>query len=470
MNRMEEYNSLLKELDETPKGFDNAAQKARTRLLKRRRRQKFFLVPCSSVAACFLLFVVLVNTSAPFAYACSSLPLLGKLAQAVSFSPSLKAAVENDYIQELNLSQSQPGVTMNIDYLIVDQKQVNIFYTLYSSEFENIDIFPEILNADGSDMDGFSVSIPGRKQNGEIRQITIDFMDQDVPDRLRLDCTLTYPGVIPDPDSLIPAPDASVASAGDRAATADTSLPAPDSTIAEFSFLLEFDPKFTASGVILSPQEKVTLWENTFCLEQVGIYPTHMSLFFTESADNSAWLAGLSYYVENERGERFDKISNGISATGVTGSSSMLGQRLESAFFSSSEKLTLVITGANLLEKDMKDLEIDLENGTAEGPLPQGVEFMGTEPSGDGYKLNFQCLHKTDSPMFSPFTFSDESPSSWSATSDISSDTGGRQKQEGWETFTASYYISRSAGPVVYLKPVFTTSQDLDEPIRITIK
>ena len=468
MNRMEEYNTLLKELAETPEGFGSAAQNARARLLRRRRRQKIFLLPCGSLAACFLLFMVLVNTSASFAYACSSLPLLGKLAQAVSFSPSLKAALENDYIQEMNLSQSKPGVTMSIDYLIVDQKQVNIFYTLYSSKYENIDIRPDILRADGSQLNGFAVSIPGTQENGELHQITIDFMDQDVPDQLRLDCVLTNSDTLPGPDSPIPAPEASAHVSDAAASEADSPAHAPGRTIAEFSFLLEFDPQFTASGITLSLKENIILSGNTFCLEQVGIYPTHMNLFFTESADNSAWLTGLGYYVENENGERFDKIKNGITATGGTNSSSMLSQRLESAFFSSSEKLTLVITGADLLEKDMEYLEIDLKKGTARGPLPQGVTFLGAEPSGGGYKLDFQCVRKTGTPMFSPFTLSDEDSGSWSATSENL--PGAEPKQEGWETFTTSYYVNKSAGPVIYLKPGFTTSGDLDEPIRITLK
>lgn len=467
---MEEYNALLTELEHTPEGFSHAAEKARERLNRRRRREKVFLLPCASLAACFLIFVVLVNTSASFAYACSGLPLLGRLAQAVSFSPSLKAALQNDYIQELNLSQSKPGITMNIDYLIVDRKQVNIFYTLYSSKYDNIDMEPTILNADGSQLNGFSILIPGGGKNGEIRHITVDFTDQDVPSALRLDCTLTYEG---------PASSDSPVSSDSRAGIREL----PDSynpesglktgeVIGEFSFLLEFDPQFTASGEVLAPQVPVSLDGSSFTLEEVGIYPTHMNLHFSESADNTAWLTSLDYYIENEKGERFEKISNGITATGSPDSSSMLNQRLESVFFSSSEKLTLVITGAEMLDKDMENLTINLDDGTVHGPLPQNVEFIGAEPYGHDYEVSFLCLHKKGTPMFSPFTLPDEVSNSWSATSDASpsKDVQDKAEMEGYEAFITKYYIAGDSGPVIELVPVYTSILELEDHVVIPLK
>ncbi len=40
----------------------------------------------------FFLFVLLVNFSAPIAYACSQVPILRELAEAVTFSPSVGIA------------------------------------------------------------------------------------------------------------------------------------------------------------------------------------------------------------------------------------------------------------------------------------------------------------------------------------------------------------------------------------------
>ena len=53
-----------------------------------------------------------------------------ELAQAVAWSPSLSAAVENDYVQPIGQSQTVNGVTATVEYVIVDRKQLSIFYTL----------------------------------------------------------------------------------------------------------------------------------------------------------------------------------------------------------------------------------------------------------------------------------------------------------------------------------------------------
>ena len=101
MNRKDEYNEWLAELDQTVPALDETL----TRAQKRRRRKKIILGPILSVAAVFALFVVAVNSSVKVAYACSQIPILKELAEAVTFSQSLTDAVENEYVQPLNLMQ-----------------------------------------------------------------------------------------------------------------------------------------------------------------------------------------------------------------------------------------------------------------------------------------------------------------------------------------------------------------------------
>ena len=97
-----------------------------------------FGIPAGSLAACFLGFVLLVNLFPPFARACGSVPVLRELALAVAWSPSLSAAVENEYVQPIGKSQTENGITATIEYVIVDQKQVNIFLTLKGEGYETL--------------------------------------------------------------------------------------------------------------------------------------------------------------------------------------------------------------------------------------------------------------------------------------------------------------------------------------------
>ena len=120
MNRMEEYRRLLTELEATPPALEYTLQRA-----KARRRhglwKKGLGIPAGSLAAVFAAFVLLVNVSTPFALACSNVPFLKDLTAAVAFSPSLKAAVEHDFVQYIGQTQTQNGITMTLDYLIPDQ-------------------------------------------------------------------------------------------------------------------------------------------------------------------------------------------------------------------------------------------------------------------------------------------------------------------------------------------------------------
>ncbi|MEG0756697.1 MAG: DUF4179 domain-containing protein, partial [Oscillospiraceae bacterium] len=135
MNRNEEYKALLSELSDTPAALEFAVTRAKARA-KRARVGRLFGIPVASLAGVFSVFVLLVNVSTPFALACGTVPILKELTAAVAFSPSLKTAVANDYVQYIGQSQTVNGITLQVEYVIVDQKQVNIFFSLTGGEFE----------------------------------------------------------------------------------------------------------------------------------------------------------------------------------------------------------------------------------------------------------------------------------------------------------------------------------------------
>ena len=114
MNRNEEYRALLQELETTPPALDTAVERAMERRRAARKR-RLWGIPVGSLAACFLLFVGLVNAFPTFAAACEDVPVLGALAEAVRFSPSLSAAVEHDYVQPVGQSQTKNGITATVE-------------------------------------------------------------------------------------------------------------------------------------------------------------------------------------------------------------------------------------------------------------------------------------------------------------------------------------------------------------------
>lgn len=384
MNRNQEYEALLAECSNTPGELETTVERAlqRKKTLQKKRRAGWLSV--SGLAACFAGFVLLVNLSVPFARACGQIPVLRELARAVSWSPSLSAAVENDYVQPMDLVQTQNGITARVEYLIVDRKQVDVFFSVDSTEYETLDVtHPQLTMPDGEHGWNSSLSSYG-VENGELIDFQINFVDRDVPETL----TMTF-GVY-EREEVRSTPEASGVS-GDYGDELLSDIEKEQHKIlAEFTFELEFDPNFTAQGEIIPVNETFTLDGQTVTLTEAEVYPTHLRLNFDYAPDNTAWLTDLNFYLENEHGKRFESIVNGISGTGNPNDPSTSSVWLDSPFFSQGEHLILHITGAAWIDKDRERVKVDLVNGIMDDP-PQGVAVDWTELRADGWLVSFSA-------------------------------------------------------------------------------
>ena len=349
MNRNEELFELMKELEENTPDLSSSIRKAKCR----RNRIVFAYRPLVSLAACFVLFVLLVNFSAPVAQACANVPFLQALVEAVTFDRSLSNAVENDYVQQMDLVQEENGITAKIEYVIVDQKQVNIFYRLESEDYQYMYGTPEILSKDGSTETLFKWTI---RSDEDLRHITLDYLGEAVPDSIQL---VLY--------------------------VFDESQ-GEDHTIAQFTFLLEFDLEAIAEAKIYPVNQTVILDGQSITITDVEVYPTHLRVNTVDAADNTAWLRTLDFYIETENG-RFDIPGSGIIATGTEEGRNSF--RADSIYFYDAEEIKLVITGARWLSKDMGKIEIDLTTGEADG-LPKNVTLV---PVGEENSMSPVMLH-----------------------------------------------------------------------------
>ena len=391
MNRKNEFEAMIEELNRYAPGLEATLDRAFKK--KRKRTTQMIIRPLAGLAACFAVFVLLVNFCAPVAYACSQIPVLRELAASVTFSRSLTDAVENEYVQTMDLSQTKNDITAEIAYLIVDQKQVNVFYRLDSDKYESLDADPEVLNSDGVRPASCSYSSTGwGAENGELRCLSIDFVDNNVPDSLRVKLDVYTNGIRQ--ENVAP----------DRAVDdiySDDPYEEPD-YLAHFDFLLEFDPKFTATGKVFPVNQTVILEGQAITITEIEVYPTHMRVDIEESDDNTAWLKKLDFYIETDWGMKFDPVSNGITATGSTDSPSMVSYRADSTYFYEADHLKLVITGAQWLRKDMETTYLNLVTGE-HGELPEGAQFDSARRHGNGWVVKFRAALEEDGPMYQLF-------------------------------------------------------------------
>lgn len=387
MTRNEEYQALLQELEPTPPALAGTTERA-LRRRRRDRRLRLFGVPVGSLAACFIAFVLLVNLFPPFARACGNVPVLRALAQAVAWSPSLSAAVENDYVQPIGQSQTENGITATVEYVIVDQKQVHIFFTLKGEGYESLSAeMPEFTPKQCCSVLGADTG----QAPGTLLRFSLDYQDSDVPDRF----TMTFGVTGESGKEEFPDPTPPHAEQSPQDAMLEESPERVPDILASFTFGLAFDPTYTVQGELVPVNSTFQLDGQTLTVTEVEVYPTHVRVNVEGDPDNTAWLKDLDFCLENEDGERFDSISNGVSATGDPDTPAMKSFRLESPYFADSAHLTLHITGATWLDKNRERVRADLKNGTVEW-LPEGVTVQAMQHRQDGWVLTFDVTAPAD--------------------------------------------------------------------------
>ena len=459
MNRKCEFEDMIEELNQPAPGLEDTLERAYKK--KRRRTRNLILRPAAGMAACFAIFVLLVNFCVPVAYACSRIPGLRELAAAVTFSRSLTDAVENEYVQPMDLVQTENDITAEVTYLIVDQKQVNVFYRLDSNKYESLEADPEVLNSDGVRPASCSYSSTGfGAENGELRCLSIDFVDDNVPSSLRIKLDV-YTNVIRD-EYVAPEQDIDEI-------YSDDPYEEPD-YFGHFDFLLEFDPKFTATGKVFPVNQTVILEGQTITITDIEVYPTHMRVDIAESADNSAWLKDLDFYIETDWGMRFDPVSNGISATGSTDSPSMVSYRADSTYFYEAEHLKLVITGARWLRKDMETTWLNLVTGE-HGELPENSEFDSARKHGNGWIVKFRVYKDEDEPMHQLFghLFYDAEGKAYEINQ-WSSMYGDPDEDGNITYFYDEFPLLNFSGEEVWLSPHYSHNWKAEDQIIITIQ
>lgn len=453
MNRNQEYEALLQELEATPATLDGTAERA-LRRRRRERRLRIFGVPVGSLAACFAAFVLLVNLFPPFARACGNVPVLRALAQAVAWSPSLSAAVANDYVQPIGQSQTVNGITATVEYVIVDQKQVHIFFTLKGEGYESLSAeLPEFTPWQRcSVLEGDFLQPPGT-----LLRFTLDYQDNDVPEGFTI--TLGVTGETAGEAESQPPADSSVWDALEK----DTAPP-DNSILATFTFDLKFDPTYTASGEIIPVNSAFQLDGQTLTVTEAEVYPTHVRVNVEGAAANTAWLKSLDFYLENEDGERFEPISNGVTASGDPDTPAMNSFRLESPYFADSAHLTLHITGATWLDKDMERIRVDLKSGTAD-QMPEGVELYSAERSGDGWRIEFRARNREENHFHQLFYSTYYAPDGTEYDQQATSVTA---PEDGY--FYRQMVLRDYPWDEVWLCPAYSRTTTAETPVIIPIK
>ncbi len=419
MNRNDEFKALTRALEEEAPSLNASLRKAE----RRRARKRYMIRPLIGLAAVFAVFVALVNLSTPVASALSRIPVLTDLVRAVRFSPSLEAAVQNDYVQLDGQSQTKNGVTVTVEYLIVDDHQLHVFYRLETEEPDSISTIPSVILE--PDVSYYGVSNLSQESEVDLMHAAV-FLAQ-TPEYL------TFRLQVMDRND-------------------------PDLELARFDFPLHVDTTMIAPAKTRVLDQAVELSGQRFTLKQLEIYPTHITLHLEEDADNTAWLDQLQFYFETEDGKQFSAGSAGLISLGEDNTDSALTYYAESPYFYEADSIKLVVFGAKLRDKSVW-IPLDLETGESETTFP-GYSFAGRKIEGNQSVVSF--LVETDS------IFGDHAwPISFYDKAGRSLNTNLESNHED-QTHVETYYLD-TTDRIVYMKPIFTDRWQPDTPLVYTI-
>ena len=450
MNRLEEYTEMMNMLEPIPSSA--CVEKA----IRRKRRKDVIWRTCGSIAAVFCLFVGAINLSPAAEAACQGIPFLQVLTDLLIFRPSIRMAIENDYLQVIDLEQSKQGITASVEYLVVDQKQINIYYRLKSDRYEVLSATPDLKDTAGNRISAAISSGGLYDDNEELREITVDFMEEDVPDTLMLTLNVYDNG-----SSTAVAP----------VCESEFWEPEEPEIIAEFPFELHFDPYYTEQGTHVSLDQKVDLDGQSITITGMEIYPSHIRIHVEEDPGNTARVASLRFYLESDDGKRINTIRNGITATGDASSPYVTIYRAESNYFTDGDLIRMQITGADFLDLERKDVRVNLRT-LEHDPLPEGTKIQSARETEHGWILTFG-IRKTEEQhaqllgsMYEDWNGTEYEITQFSSSMELYDENG--SPVEGWEEET--YYLEDLKTDEVMLHVLHNRYWNPSEPVTVELK
>lgn len=448
MNRTNEFSALMTEPVDMPPRLEGAVQRAKQRH-SRRLAAKVCAIPAASLAGLAAAFVLVVNLSLPAALAAGTVPVLKDLLSAVAFSDSLQMAVKNDYIQYSGQNQTQNGITVAIQYLIVDKRQVNVLYTMESAEGHYLQLMPTAVKEDGvTPADGYIGSWGGDPSAG-LHSLTLEFLDGPVPSVLHLSCE--------------------VSAYESNSAQAPVELPPgqeeePLLGKETFLFHLPLKEEYTATGETLSIGQWLELDGQRVYLDTIDVLPTYTQLNLVDDENNTAWLRDLHFYLEDGGDVRYELYS-GATPTGSE-TPFRAFHRVESIYFSPEKQYRLVITGADWMNKDSQWLNgMEIGRTYVSGELPCSQTSLSLTRQGDGIEI---FVH---SPRIEGCS-NNHSHLSWAYRSGEGSETRYFQSggfSPGDEVLTEHYMLSHYPGETIDLGVDYTHHTALSTPITIDL-
>ncbi len=360
------YDDISIPLDALDNAISSGYQQAKS--TKQKPRKKKWIMSVAMVAIIIITFVTSIRVSPVFAQYVTSIPGMEKIVELIRDDKGMMSAVKNDYYQEIAVSKEKNGLEVVIDGAIADENGIVLFYTLNTDEKQK-DISVEethLKSSDGEILDLSSVSF-GMPHNAE-------------------EGKKTYSGTI---EYFFEMPFKS------REFEIDLKV-AGDSVKEEISipFNLKDDIRekktYELNKTVTVEGQKMTILDAT-------VYPLRVAVHVKMDPSNTKEiLAFEDMRLVDERGETWGKI-NGVVGSEIAENEQII--YLQSNYFHDPERLYLVFSRMQAVDKDKSKLVIDTEEEVILNQ-PNGSKLSGLEINGNKVSLSLHTKKRFSYFMF----------------------------------------------------------------------
>lgn len=382
--RLDEYKDSVEEAGIYPEELNTMEVRLKKRI--RHRKMKICIRGVELTTVLFVLFILAVNTSTVMAEAIFKIPVLGTLAEYVSFDKGLQNAIKNEYAQEVDLTGENNGYTLGLPYVIADSRRLVVFFQIpenaigqeRASFYINID---KIVDATtGKEFDEYTSQNSGyttsEKDGGSgLLYNSIRSVDKAIPQDLKIYVTLNR-DILSNNDNIATTP------SKDRF---DFSTDTKPEKLGIYVFDLHLKDYPKPKNIILNQEIKVM--DQTIRINSITQYPTGTEVNIYIPDSNQYIINGLNLKAIDTKGNEMDN-SGGVISMGPDSNNESI-YYLASDYFSSASLDRIQIRGIRLIKKSEAVITIDMQKKTMT-PEISGLRIKSIDQDGEMANLIFE--------------------------------------------------------------------------------
>ncbi len=384
---------------------DDLIADTRKRMAATKPRSKW-IVPvqrAAAIAACTLLvFTGAVNASPAFAAAAAQVPIVRELVKAVAFDPSMKAAIEHNYVQLVKQSAEDNGYAIHVEYLVADPRNLTVYYKMDEITNRNFDQHDQyrfdfdLLDLDGNNLEGYGASwnYPLTEEEREnLNEVKFHFTGEaTLPEQVQLQLIVKKALPLFDDDQATVEADRELI--GLENTIANFEEPEPDyEQVASMTVPLTIDQGSLFNVRTLELNQTVAIEGQKVIFDKVEIYPTQVRVLWHEDENNTHLLDGFKLELQNKKQNKWLNISNGVSGVGTVGTPRQTW--LESSWFSDGQEYQIAITQYALIPKTQRIVTYDYATDTLTN-MPYYGRLVQAMPCDTGLFMEFEFYSTTD--------------------------------------------------------------------------